>query len=81
METDTIKEKSERWKATAEIFLKQNIQAFIKDTSDNIYLCDILFVGEDSLTVQCFAPSQRKDRKIVLYYPLITRMEEYREEA
>ena len=74
---DTVKEKIEKWKLTAEIFLKDDVRAFVKDTSDNIYFCDIILVGEDTLTIQCFGPPQRKDEKKVLYWPLISEFDEY----
>lgn len=73
----TVQEKTERWKITADLFLKSNIKTFIKDTSDNIYFCDILIVGEDTLTIQCFGPEQRKGRNFVLYWSLIERFEKY----
>jgi len=78
---ETVKEQGERWKAIAELFLKEDIQVYIKDASDNIYFGDILFVGEDSLTIQCFAPEQRKEKKFVLYWPLIVRFEKYEVEG
>lgn len=67
----------ERWKDAAEIFLRENKKVFIKDTEGNIYFADIIFVGEDSIRIICFAPSQRKNKKITLYYPLITNFSEY----
>ena len=73
-----MEKEMERWKATAEIFLKKNIKVYIRDLSDNIYFGDILFVGEDTLTIQCFAPEQRAGEKIVLYWTLINKFEEFR---
>ena len=83
METakDRVDEKVERWKATAEIFLKNNIQAFVKDVSGDIYFCDILLVGDDALQVKCFGPNQRKDKKFNLYWPLIEEFGEYKEKG
>ena len=77
---DTIKEMIERWKATAEIFLKTDVKVFIKDSSNNYYFADILLVGEDTITIQCFGPPQKKDLKFTLYWPLITELKEYAED-
>jgi len=67
----------ENWKALAEIFLKNDTRALIKDIDNNFYFCDILFVGEDSIRIQCFDPPSRKGLKFNLYWPLIIRVEEY----
>lgn len=74
---ETVKDKIERIKETAEILLKNNVRAFVKDTSDNLYFCDILLVGEDSICILCFAPPQRVGKKFTLYYPLILELKDY----
>jgi len=79
MATDTVKDKFERYKALAEIFLKDNIPAAIKDSENNYYFCRILFVGEEKIRVHCFGPTQRGGKKFDLYYPLIVKFEEYEE--
>lgn len=71
-----IKEQGERLKVMAEIFLKKDKSVFIKDVEDNIYFAHILLVGEDTITVQCFGPEQRKDEKVHLFWPMITKLEE-----
>ena len=76
---DKVRENIERWKATAEIFLKNNIPIFIQDTSDNFYFADILLVGENTISIKCFAPKDRTGIKYNLYWTLITKFEEYRE--
>lgn len=73
----TVKEKMERWKATAELFVKEDTQAYIKDLSGDLYFCDILIVGDETLTIQCFGPEQRKGQKFVLYWMLIEKFEKY----
>lgn len=75
-----LRTKVERWKATAEIFLKKDIKVFIKDVDDNIYFADILFVGEDAITFQCFSPKHRAGQNKTLYWPLVLEFEEYRGE-
>ena len=72
-----IKEKGERFKALAEIFLKNDERVFIKDSDNNYYFADILFVGEDSIEIQCFGPSDRSGSKFVLYWPLISILSKY----
>lgn len=72
------KEKIERWKALAEIFVRTDVQAFIVDSSDNIYFADIILVGEDTFKIHCFGPEQRANQDLVLYWPLIVRFEEYK---
>jgi hypothetical protein len=77
----TVTEKIERWKATAEIFLKNNIKVFIKDIENNFYFGDILFVGDDLIEIECFSPAHRRGQKCYLYWTLIEELDKYREEA
>lgn len=78
---ETIKEKIERMKATADILLSNDKPVYVKDTSDTYYFGHILLIGDDTLTVQCFGPGLRKGMKVTLYWPLIIKLVEYREEA
>lgn len=71
-----IKEKIERFKEKAETFLKNDIQAFIKDINDNYYFCDILSVGELKILIYNFA-GKRQGKKDNLYWPDIVSLEEY----
>jgi len=47
----SIQEKIARWKDKAEVFLENNIKCFIKTLDSGFYSGDILFVGENSLTI------------------------------
>ncbi len=76
---ETVTEKIERFKATAEIFLLENKKTYIQDSEGNLYFCYILLVGENSLRIECFAPKQRQGEKFTLYYPLILKLDEYKE--
>lgn len=76
---ERIKEQMERWKVLAETFLKEDKRVYIKDSSNNIYFAEIIFIGEDTLTLQCFAPEQRAGKTVILYWPLIVKLDEYRE--
>lgn len=74
-----IRNKIERWKATAEIFLKNDTKVFVKDIDDNIYFADILLVCDDTLTIECFSPMHRRGQKFTIYWPLIVEFDEYKE--
>ncbi len=74
-----IRNKVERWKVLAEIFLKEDKRVFIKDVNDNYYFADILLVGEDTITIMCFAPEDRADQKIVLYWVNVYYFDEYKD--
>ena len=76
---DNFKDKVERWKELAELFLKNDERVYIKDIDDNFYFADITLVGDDSITVQCFSPEERKGRKFVLYWLLIKKFDKYNE--
>ena len=75
------KELMERWKETAELFLRDNVKTFIKTVGNDLYFCEIIFVGEDSIRVECFGPSQRAGQRFVLYWNLIEEFEEYQNEV
>ena len=77
MDKEKVKEKIERWKLAAEIFLKEDVRVYIKDVSEDIYFADILFVGDNAITIQCFAPQQRKNKKYTLYWYLISDFDKY----
>jgi len=78
MDTENIKDKIERFKAKAEIFLKNNTKAFIVDLNDNYYFCDILLIGEDYLYVQHFTGKKKCEKERILWYDII-KFEEYEE--
>lgn len=75
---DDVREKIERFRIKAESFLKTNTRAFIVDTNNTYYWCDILFVGEESITVEAFS-GVFKDVKKRLYWADVIKFEEYRE--
>ena len=76
---ENIKEKVERMKAKAELFLEKDIKVFIIDTLNNYYFCDILLVGEDYLFVQHFTGKKKFEKERILWFDII-KFEEYREE-
>lgn len=75
-----VKDMAERMKAKAEIFLNNNLKAFIVDVYDNYYFCEILFIGEDSIHVQHFT-GKKKFEKERIFYPDIIKFEEYKKEG
>jgi len=74
-----IKDKLERWKILAEVFLKQSKRVLIKDLKDNWYFADILLVGEDTIEFQCYAPTQRAGEKYTLYWAEVKDFKEVNE--
>ena len=80
MENYELREKIERWKIKAEGFLKEDIKAFIIDTNDTYYFCDIIFVGENYLVVQGFK-GVRKAEKDRLFWADVVKLEAYKEEG
>lgn len=79
METETIRERIERYKIRAELFLKNNIKAFIKDVQDNYYFCNILKVnGGDSISIKHFK-GKRKDIEKEIYFVDIVKFVEYKD--
>ncbi len=76
MTMDTVKEQIERFKGKAEIFLKNNTNAFIVNTSDDYYFCKILIVSEDYVYVQHFTGKHKGEKTKILWFDII-KFEEY----
>jgi hypothetical protein len=76
-----IKEQLERWKILAEAYAKEDKRVLIKDIEDNWYFADILIVGEEKITIQCYAPEQRAGQKFYLYWANIKEFELAKEDA
>ncbi len=72
-----IKEKIERWKIKAEVFLKNNTKAFIVDIDNNWYPCNIVSCYEDYIHVKCFE-GKRKYENCRVYWSDVIRFEDYR---
>ena len=79
MDTDKIK-KIEQWRNLAEVYLQKDIRVFIKDFRVTWYFADILIVGENILTIQCFAPEDKNGKKFYLMWEEITFFDRYKEE-
>lgn len=74
-----IRNKVERLKVKAELFLNKNIKTFIKTVHDDYYFCDILLVGDIYLYIYSFA-GKRKGEKDRLIWTDISEIFEYKEE-
>jgi hypothetical protein len=77
---ETITEKIARLKLKAELFLKEDIKAFIRDVYDNYYFCNIVLINEDWLYVQFFK-GQRQGERLRIFWVDILEISEYREET
>ena len=62
-----------RIKDKAEVFLANDIKAFIRDIDDTYYFCDIIFVGEIHLIIYDF----KRKEKFKLYWQDIMDFKEY----
>ena len=72
-------ERIERLKEKAEYFLQNHIKAFIKDSSDNFYFCDILVIGDTHLFVNNFAGHRIGEKSQIIWVD-IEKFSEYQEE-
>jgi len=66
-----------RWQLLAEQLFTENKPVFIKDDSDNFYFGNVILVGDSTITVDCFGPSQRKGERKYLRWLSITQFTEY----
>lgn len=75
---DTVKEKIERWKSLAEIFLKKNTKAYIREINGDLHFCEVLLVGEETIYILNFGPEQRTGIKEKIYWLNISEFDEYK---
>lgn len=80
METETVKQRIERLKIKADILLKENKKAFVKDIYGNYYFCYILFHGENKLLIENFKGKRLEYGKIKeeIYWVDIVDIDEYK---
>lgn len=78
MEMDKVKENIERWKLLADLFIKNNTPAFIKDINGDLHFCTIILNGEEALEIENFAPDQRAGKRERVYWFTIQEFEEYK---
>ena len=70
----------EQWKDLAEILLKEDKSVYIKDFNNEYYFGDLIFVGDNSFEIQCFAPEKKKDKKFVIYWASVIKFDAYKKE-
>ena len=75
-----LREMLERWKIKAEIFLKNDTRVFLVDTNDTYYWADLVYVGEDTVTVLPFE-GEYKGIKKKLFWADVKKFEEYKEKG
>ncbi len=73
-----IKDKAQRIKEKAKIFLEKNIKAFIVDINNDFYFCEIKKVDDYSVEVFGFV-GRRKFEADRIFFVDILRFEEYEE--
>lgn len=76
--TSNLREMIERWQIRAEIFLKNDTRVFLVDTNDTYYWADLIFVGEDTVTVLPFDGEYKGIKKTLLWVDVM-KFEEYKE--
>lgn len=75
---EELREMLERWKIKAEFFLKNDTRVFLVDMKDTYYWCDLVFVGEDTITVLPFEGIYKGIKKTLLWADVV-KFEEYKE--
>jgi len=75
---ETAKDKIERLKLKAELFLKEDIKAFVKDIYDNYFFCEIFWTQKDWITVKSFKGKREGEKTRILWID-IEDIKEYRE--
>ncbi len=78
---DKVKDKVERWKLLADVFIKNNSKIFIKQINGDLHFCNIILVGEDSILIDNFAPIQREGKREKIWWLEIEDFAEYEEKG
>ncbi len=76
---DKLKDKIERWKLLADILIRQNKKAFIKEINGNIHFCNLILNDEDHIIILNFGPEQRAGVKERIYWVQVEDFNEYKE--
>jgi|6_EtaG_2_1085325.scaffolds.fasta_scaffold03328_9 hypothetical protein len=78
MDKENLKQKIERFKAKAKIFLAENLKTFIEDINGDYYFCKILKVNDNYFVVKSFAGKRMREMDRIFFVDII-RFEEYEE--
>ena len=73
-----IREKIERFKLKAEQIISENKRAFIIDSNNTWFFCNLLIVGENKLMFNPFK-GNNSGENVQKYWADIIKLEEYRE--
>lgn len=73
-----LRQKLERYILKAEMFLKNDTRVFIVDINDDYYWADLIFVGEEKVTFQCFSGKLAGEKRTLLWFDVV-KFEEYKE--
>jgi len=74
--TNELRKKIERWTILAEGLLKTNTRAFIIDTNDSYFFCDIISVSEEKVSFKPFK-GNNSGETVVKFWGNIVKFEEY----
>ena len=77
-EEKEIISKINRWKLLAKQFVKDKKSIFAKDIDDNWYFAEIILIGEQTITIRCFAPQERIGQEYILNWLSIIKFDEYK---
>ena len=75
---DKVKDMVERYKEKADVFLKENIKAFITTVNGDWHYCYIVFVTDKYVYIQN-ASKDKLQKKERIFYVDIVKFEEYKE--
>ncbi len=78
MEKERVLQRIIQWKLLADLFVKNSSKVYIKTLTGDLHFCNIVLVGEDSITVDNFAPEQRAGIRDRIYWLEIQDFEEYK---
>jgi hypothetical protein len=77
VDKNNIKEKIERIKILADLFLKDNIKIYIKDIYNSYYFANIISMNSDTINIKCFSPMDRAGQEFSLYWANILNLKKY----
>ncbi len=76
---DKVKDKIERWKLLADVFLKQNKKAFIREINGDLHFCNLVLNGDDAILIVNFGPEQRAMVREKIYWVQVEDFDEYKD--
>jgi len=79
MDKEKIKERILQWQLLADQWFSENQNVFIKKINGDINFCKIILVGETKITIDIYAPIQRKGKREIIDWLEITDFEKVRE--